>query len=501
MALIFEDSEKVTKKQIYIPQNAKKIFKAMGKIYKPYIDKNLDGSKIMKSLSSETQYNKKGDTSNKNGQNKHDSVSVEDAKVRLHRQEKLNPNSVEYQLYGGQLAHDILKKGIEGARGVKTVDAVKPPKPTVSKPNVSKDLKKDRSKMKLSNPKIKLESRKINESSYEESTFYKYLEEYDEGYVLNKFAENPHGKQDWGVLINPSMYEKALQEFTRYGHFQRFPTKYIYQWIGIIMRNTAILIANTNLAGHSNSFSYDTFLDFIETYYNDRNVFLDDNNDVWLEISGKEILLFMSKNKVKFPINEENGIHKNGQYDLFMNQDQVDAYDKKKEELDAIETERKKNALLKKRIQTAINNINQNNRRYRIEKKDDNYYLVGEIFDVLDDIGLYEWMVMPDGSDAWSDYGLEPLMEIINEYNSDLSPEKVIVIVNKALDVYHQRGDMASIFVEGGTKALSKISECKGNKERKIYIRENQLLKLNAVTERTDLPRKTRNEGKKRANK
>ena len=105
---------------------------------------------------------------------------------------------------------------------------------------------------------------------------------------------------------------------------------------------------------------------------------------------------------------------------------------------------------------------------------------------------------MPDGSDAWSDYGLEPLMEIINEYNSDLSPEKVIVIVNKALDVYHQRGDMASIFVEGGTKALNKISE---SKSKKIYIRENQLLKLNAVTERTDLPRKTRNEGKKRANK
>ena len=105
---------------------------------------------------------------------------------------------------------------------------------------------------------------------------------------------------------------------------------------------------------------------------------------------------------------------------------------------------------------------------------------------------------MPDGSDAWSDFGLEPLMEIINEYNSDLSPEKVIVIVNKALDVYHQRGDMASIFVEGGTKALNKISE---SKSKKIYIRENQLLKLNAVTERTDLPRKTRNEGKKRANK
>ena len=103
------------------------------------------------------------------------------------------------------------------------------------------------------------------------------------------------------------------------------------------------------------------------------------------------------------------------------------------------------------------------------------------MFDFLNDIGLYDWMVMPDGSEAWSDFGLEPLMEIINEYNSDLSPEKVIVIVNKALDVYHQRGDMASIFVEGGTEALSQISECKENKARKIYIRENQLLKLNGI--------------------
>lgn len=481
MALIFEDSEKVTKKQIYIPQNAKKVFKAMGKIYKPYIDKNLDGSKIMKSLSSDTQYNKKGDTSKKNGQKKHDSVSVEDAKVRLHRQEKLNPNSVEYQLYGGQLAHDILKKGIEGARGVKTVDAVKPPKPTISKPNVSKDLKKDRSKMKLSNPKIKLESRKINESSYEESPFYEYLEEYDESYVLNRFAENPHGKQDWGVLINPSMYEKALQEFTRYGYFQRFPTKYVYQWMGIIMKNTAILIANTSLAGHANGFNYETVFDFIETYYDDRDAFLEENDKIWVEISEKEILSFISNDEVKFPINEENGIHKDGQYDLFMNQAQVDAYDKKREELKSSRLKAKRDASYKKKIQTAINNINQDNHTYNIESKDGKYYIVSDMFDFLNDIGLYDWMVMPDGSDAWSDFGLEPLMEIIKEYNSDLSPDEVIVIVNKALDVYHQRGDMASIFVEGGTKALSKISECKENKARKIYIRENQLLRLNGI--------------------
>ena len=73
-------------------------------------------------------------------------------------------------------------------------------------------------------------------------------------------------------------------------------------------------------------------------------------------------------------------------------------------------------------------------------------------------LGLYDWMVMPDGSDAFSDFGLSPLYKIIDEYSSDLPPEKVIVLVNRCLDVYHQRGDLSSIFINGGSSALSKIS-------------------------------------------
>ena len=39
----------------------------------------------------------------------------------------------------------------------------------------------------------------------------------------------------------------------------------------------------------------------------------------------------------------------------------------------------------------------------------------------LEDNGFYEKMTLPDGSDAWSDYGIRPLEEIILEYNI-LSP-------------------------------------------------------------------------------
>lgn len=130
MALFLEDSEKVTQKQIDIPWKAKESFKAMDRLYKPYEDK-VEGGHVLKSLASDKQYNKKGSKSDKNGQEvSNDSISVEDAKKRMERMEKFAPNTPQYQMYGGQLGHDIYKKGIEKARRVNTVSPVKPVMPT-----------------------------------------------------------------------------------------------------------------------------------------------------------------------------------------------------------------------------------------------------------------------------------------------------------------------------------------------------------------------------------
>ena len=105
----------------------------MKKIYEPYLDKNILGSKILKSLGSDKKYNKKGANAQTNGKEiKQDSVNVNDAKVRLHRMNKLPKNSIQYQLNGGELAANIYRKGIERARGTKEVEAVKPPKPTTN---------------------------------------------------------------------------------------------------------------------------------------------------------------------------------------------------------------------------------------------------------------------------------------------------------------------------------------------------------------------------------
>lgn len=94
----------------------------------------------------------------------------------------------------------------------------------------------------------------------------------------------------------------------------------------------------------------------------------------------------------------------------------------------------------------------------------------------LDRIGFYDWATLPDGSDAISDYGLQPLFEILKEYTPNSTPEEILVLINRALDVYHCRGDLASAFIEGGSKTCSSISLDEGTvytARRKSNPRDN----------------------------
>ena len=57
-----------------------------------------------------------------------------------------------------------------------------------------------------------------------------------------------------------------------------------------------------------------------------------------------------------------------------------------------------------------------------------------------------------------SDYGLEPIMKLTMQlYNEDV-PEKKLTLLDKILNVAHQRSDLASWFIEGGSAALSDLS-------------------------------------------
>lgn len=111
------------------------------------------------------------------------------------------------------------------------------------------------------------------------------------------------------------------------------------------------------------------------------------------------------------------------------------------------------------------------------ENLEQDYYVFSKF---LEDKGFYNWCKLPDGSPAWSDYGLKPLWNILDEYKEDMTIEQVLVLVNRCLDVYHQQGDLASAFIEGGSSSLTKISnECVKNNGN--IINESYLKTYNGI--------------------
>jgi len=85
------------------------------------------------------------------------------------------------------------------------------------------------------------------------------------------------------------------------------------------------------------------------------------------------------------------------------------------------------------------------------------YYNCAEF---LDDVKKVDDLIptFSNGQYLLSDYGLEPLLKLAYELDSKESPEEIIVVINKILDVSHQRSDLAELFIEGGSGTLDYVS-------------------------------------------
>ena len=57
-----------------------------------------------------------------------------------------------------------------------------------------------------------------------------------------------------------------------------------------------------------------------------------------------------------------------------------------------------------------------------------------------------------------SDYGLKPLVTLLGQLIRNTTAEQDVATIDKMLNVVHQRSDIASWFVEGGSRALSQLS-------------------------------------------
>jgi len=81
------------------------------------------------------------------------------------------------------------------------------------------------------------------------------------------------------------------------------------------------------------------------------------------------------------------------------------------------------------------------------------------LYENLKDKFFEYFMEDPKSGQAYiSDYGLKPLMTLMQELTRTTEPEQKIPVIDKMLNVVHQRSDIAAWFVEGGSNALSQLS-------------------------------------------
>lgn len=124
---------------------------------------------------------------------------------------------------------------------------------------------------------------------------WEYFQEYSPAYVFRQFQENPNQNNMWGPLINPQEYAKALDEFVQFGKLVRFPAQRVYQWMGLCLKNIALLNSCTQIYGHTQWYPFDDFFDVFfnyneegewETYCQENDIDPDDGYYDYLETIG-----------------------------------------------------------------------------------------------------------------------------------------------------------------------------------------------------------------------
>lgn len=196
--------------------------------------------------------------------------------------------------------------------------------------------------------------------------------------------------------IKPMQYKQALIEFMKYRDFFRFPIKFIFGWKDTMLYDIALLDALTAIHGHTSHFPFDEFYDT----FNQQDSYTSD------------------------------------QYNLFNG------------ELTEVTPDGEYNVWIKKRYEETGNKEYLNQYDFSVA-----YEFLDEVHNIDDYVPFFS-----NGQPVLSDYGLDPLLKLAEELVNQTDPKDIIVTINKILDVVHQRSDLAELFIEGGSKTLTNIS-------------------------------------------
>lgn len=270
--------------------------------------------------------------------------------------------------------------------------------------------------------------------------------------------------QPWAPLINPHTYQKALEEYTRYGQFVRFPEDLPYKMLSTIMRNAAILEANTLwrvVPDNSKLFkeAQKSLLPFLKE--DGYTIYERDCRGVKVPSIGR----LMSFDSVLDVFKEKISTDHWGIEQI------VDYWEVSGLKISFSEFISSLSASFVKQMPSLADLINSilkfGTYIYRIDVLDNGLFVDGSsketmsVYSYLLTKGFFTFLKRgaPQGSGLYfSAEGLHQLKPILDAYKPSMSPEEVLVLVNRALDVTHDRGSLAEVFIQGGAESLDAIS-------------------------------------------
>ncbi|MDA3779290.1 MAG: hypothetical protein PF487_03510 [Bacteroidales bacterium] len=220
--------------------------------------------------------------------------------------------------------------------------------------------------------------------------------ELEDEYIKDIFDMLNNGEHIKFRVIPKNPYHKALQEFMKYREFYRFPESKIFQWKDLILSNIAKLHILTAIAGHTEHFPFDEFYDVFD--------------------------------------NEES--YNSNQYNLFSG------------DLEDVTVDGEYSQWRKQKYKET------GNEDYI---KDYHWDTAYEFLDEVKHMDNY-LPLFSNGQWILSDFGLKPLYKLGREMADSNDATELIVLINKVLDVSHQRSDLAELFIEGGSATLDYIS-------------------------------------------
>jgi len=269
-----------------------------------------------------------------------------------------------------------------------------------------------------------------------------YKEKYSYDAIFNLFLSGKTFKDLFLPLIDKYQYKRALDEYVKYGKIMYFPEDKIYQWLGIVIKNS-LLVINSSIMHFR--FTYvpvkfvsDTLLPFF--FKNTDYSIIDDYTFSYT----------LPEEKYYDKINEDinKALYQRVFGKAILGNILLQNFTKKDESYLLSNT-------LPHFYTSLSNNPDENFPFFYAERKDDKIEAKIALPYINEKIGFFDWV----GMDMYTEQmGLVQIITLLNELKDDMSPEEVLVWINRMLDIFHFREDLSKAFIKGGKKSLDEIS-------------------------------------------